>query len=754
MGTASERFRSGVAKAVAQLGGDRAVAARSGVSKSTWYDAKTGRSVPGEQRWPAMRALLETVPARLTGVPEWESLYRQVLAGQGRPAPRSALYQLPPGTLPFVAREAESRRISELIGMPGARPTSIVVITGPPGVGKTALAVNWAHQARDRFPDGVVYIDLQGWGPARELSPAEVLPGWLLALGLDPAVLPGDVASRTAALRDATATRRMLFVLDNAGSEEQVRPLLPGSPTCAVLLTSRHELVGLEVHHGGHTVTLPPFSPTDSASLLHEIAGSNLAGDAERIARLCGHLPLALRVVATSILASSPEETTALVDDLESRDRLDRLGSHDPRTDLRTVISWSFRRLPEPARATLRLLGQFPGRAFSTAVVAALTGVRPAQTAERLRSLTQASLIHREPDGRYAMHDLVRDYAVELAAAAPDSDALARVFGYYLHIGQQADAWIAPRRYQLDLPRYDPTPVPFEDYGGALDWLAVESGTMLALCLGSADQGRTDPLRWRLAFQLKSYYFLTKRTQEWLLSHEAALAATIRIGDRRAEAMTRNNLGLAWHELGDDDRALREYERAERLFSDVGDPHGVSNAVASQAVVHRRRGDLRRARALNERALGRYREAAQDHPDARRYIAITLRSIALVETEAHDYGTAEGHLREAIGLCARLGMTMDLARSWNALGRALVLAGRHPDAVQAYEAAVRAAQACGSRFEEALAHRGLGTVAAATGDTGRARTSWTEAYTVLTELGSAKADEVRAELDALGGQAS
>ncbi|MFG1990798.1 ATP-binding protein [Actinoplanes sp. NPDC048988] len=748
MVTAAERFRSGVRKAVTHLGGDRTAAARSGVSKAIWYDAKTGRSVPGDQRWPAMRALLESVPAGLTGVPDWETLYRQVLAGQGRRPPRPALHQLPPGTLPFVAREAESRRISELLDTSGGRSTSMVVITGPPGVGKTALAVNWAHQARDRFPDGVLYVDLQGWGPARELTAAEVLPGWLRALGLDPAALPGDVASRTAALRDAAAARRMLFVLDNAGSEEQVRPLLPGSPACAVLLTSRHELSGLGVHHGGRTVTLAPLSAADSAGLVREIAGAGLAGHAERIARLCGHLPLALRVVATSLPASSHEEVSALVEELESRGRLDRLGSDDPRTDVRTVISWSFHRLPEPARDTVRLLGHFPGRVFSTAVVSALTGGRRAQTLAHLRVLTRASLVHREPDGRYAMHDLVRDYAAELAAANPDDGALTRVYGYYLHVCRRADAWIAPRRYQIDLPDGDdPPPAPFDDYDGALSWLESESGTMLALCLGSAGPERADPLRWRLAFQLKSYYFLSKRTQEWLLSHEAALAATIRIGDRRAEAMTRNNLGLAWHELGDDDRARPQYERAEQLFAAVGDPHGVSNAVASQAVVHRRRGDLRRALELSERALGRYREAAADHPDARRYIAITLRSLALAETEARDYEKAEVHLREAAGLCAELGMTMDLARSWNALGRALVLAGRHPDAVEAYRAAARAAAECGSRYEQALADRGLGTVAAAAGDTGEAHARWTRAYTVLAALGSAKAAEVRADLD-------
>jgi tetratricopeptide (TPR) repeat protein len=760
---ASERFRNGVAKAVAQLGGDRAAAARSGVSKSAWYDAKSGRAVPDERtNWPAMRALLETVPARLTGVPDWEDLYQRVCAERGRRPPfqrtappgttRPAPHHLPPGTLPFVAREAESKLLSESVGRAGTQSTPIVVIAGPPGVGKTALAVNWAHRMVDRFLDGSLYVDLQGWGPSRAITADEVLPAWLRAVGLDPAALPDDVTSRSTALRSALTGRRMLIVLDNARSEEQVRPLLPGSPSCVVLVTSRQELEGLAIHHGARVVSLVPLTPAGSAGLLGEIAGRDIAADAPEIARLCGHLPLALRIVAESVRTAPPAEVAAMIDELKGEDRLDRLGSDDPRTDLRTVISWSFRQLPAAAQDMFRLLGRFPGRTFDTSVVAALTGTRPAQAAARLRTLTRASLVHPEPDRRFAMHDLIRDYAAELSVAEPDGEARLRLFRYYLHTSQQADAWLAPRRYQLTLPGTAPVPAPFHDFQGALRWFEAESRTMVSLCLAAereSERNRTDPLRWRLAFQLKSFYFLSKQTQEWLLSHEAALEAAVRTGDRGGEAMTRNNLGLAWHERGDDERALPHYEAAERLFALVDDLHGVSNAIANQAVVYRRRGDLSRALALNERALEFYRRAAVEHPDSRRYVAITLRSIALVETEAHEYARAEGHLSEAIGLCGELGMAMDLGRGWNALGRVLMLAGRFAEAHEAYEAAVAAGQACASRFEEAVARRGLGAVAAATGDDDRARECWNDAHAMLTLLGSAKADEVRADLAAL-----
>lgn len=750
--SASEHFRSGVQKAVTQLGGDRTAEASSGVTKSTWYDTKTGRSVPGEQTWPAMRALLETIPSRLTGVSDWEDLYQRVRAERGRPAFRSAPHHLPPGTRPFVAREAESRLLGELLDLSGAQSTPIVVIAGSPGVGKTALAVDWANRMADRFPDGILYVDLQGWGPGRELTAAEILPGWLRAVGLDPAALPADQTSQTAALRSSVAGRRMLMVLDNAGSEEQVRPLLPGSPPCRVIVTSRHALDGLRVHHGGHVVTLAPLAPGDSVGLLREIAGWIVPNEAARIARLCGHLPLALRVVATSIPTASPGEVTALIAELEGQDRLGRLSTDDPRTDLRTVISWSFRQLPAAVQETFRSLGRFPGRAFDNATVAALTGARTTQSAARLRALVRAHLVHREPDGRFAMHDLIKDYAVELASAEPDVEARLRLFGYYLHASQQADRWIAPHRFQLTLPVGPSVAAPFADYAGALRWFEAESSTMVALCL-TADEA-TDRLRWQLAFQLKSFYFLSKRTEEWLLSHRAALSAVVRAGDRRGQAMTRNNLGLAWHERGDDDRALEQYEIAEALFAAAGDLHGISNAVASQAVVHRRRGDLDRALALNKRALVFYRGAAEESFGGRRYVAITLRSIALVETEAGDLASAESHLREAVGLCAELGMEMDLARTLNALGHALVLALRFPDAERAYQAAAGSARACGSRFEEALARRGLGTVAAAAGDRNLARACWTDAHAILVSLNSPKANDVEADLDAFDSQAS
>ncbi len=391
---ATERFRDGLARAVAHLGGDRAAEEASGVSKSVWYDAKSGRAVPDDRStWPAMRLVLARIPAALTGVRDWDELYRLVCAERGRrpsrqrgsppaePGPaRSTPQQLPPGTVPFVARDLESHALDEAIlgGNGGSVP--IAVVAGPPGVGKTALAVDWAFGALGRFPDGLLYVDMRGWGPDRPMTAEEVLPGWLGALGMDLAVLPDDVPGRAAALRSALAGRQVLMVLDNARSEEQVRPLLPGSPSCAVLVTSRLDLQGLAIHHGARVVTLDPLSSAAAARLLGQIAGAEVAGDAETLARLCGHLPLALRIVAESARGRSAAGIAALTGELDGEDRLDRLGSDDPRSDPRTVLSWSYGQLPADVRDTFRLLGLFPGRSFDTSAIAALTGAQSATT--------------------------------------------------------------------------------------------------------------------------------------------------------------------------------------------------------------------------------------------------------------------------------------------------------------------------------------------------------------------------------------
>jgi tetratricopeptide (TPR) repeat protein len=762
------RFHAAVARGVTELGGDRAAEQSSGVGKAIWYDTKTGRSIPSESNWALMRTVLASLTGRQVGSLDWDALYRAACAEAGRalrqvtiPRPqkdpdllrRPIPRQLPPGTKVFTGRATALAALDRCVDAQDAVP--IMVLTGLPGVGKTALAVHWARRREPDFPDGVLYADLRGWSPDRPGSAEEILVGWLRALGMGSAAIPDSADARSAALRTVLAGRRLLLVLDNAGSEDQVRPFLPGIGACPLLVTSRQALPGLSIHYGADRIPLGMLTEQESAQLLRGIVGDRIDRTPEvaaELAGICGHLPLALRILAEIVRSRPDEPLAAFLSELENKeDRLDLLSMDDPRSDPRVVFSWSYQQLSDEVARVFRLLGLFPGTAFGPDAVAALTG-RPRRTASAcVKELARLQLIQGPTRKRYQMHDLLRLYAGELAheTEGPGGVAAARLrlMRHYLDTARRADELVVPQRYRL--PETDTAEIvtDFDGYDQALDWLNHECTTMVELC--RVDAPELDPLHWRLAFALRGYFFLTKRIHPWVDSHEAALAAAVRTGDRAGEAMTRSNLGVALHESGDDDRAMEQYRIAERLFLKVNDPHGVSNTLAHQAAVLRHRGEFAESIRHSRKALEFYRAAG-----SRRNVAITLRGIALVEIEVGRYPQAESHLVESLAICAELNMHMDSARAHNSLGRVLDLLGRHDDSERAYLEAIRDSERCDSGWERALALQGLGSTALARGDTTQATAHWSQALNLLRVLGSARAEEVETALAALGDQSS
>jgi tetratricopeptide (TPR) repeat protein len=661
------------------------------------------------------------------------------------PEPRRVVpRQLPGGAGRLTGRDAALARLDDWYA---ARRSATVVVSGPGGVGKTALVVAWAHARLDDFPDGQLCIDLRGHGPDRPLDPDEVLGAFLRDLGVPDSDVPRTRHEREGRYRSLLHGRRVLVMLDNAASEEQVRPLLPGLG--AVVVTSRAALPGLAVHERVEVLDLDLLDAERALALLRDWLGERVDREpavVELVAH-CGGLPLALRIVAQLARSRPAAPLAELATELRhERDRLDVLEvGGDVRSSVRPMMSWSLDRLSDEAARAFRLVGVHPTGVVDAPTVAALCGVPVARAVRLVRALIGTHLLTEPAPGRFSAHDLLRLYAVELAGVDPEAPvARKRLFDYVLHTAERADRLVTPNRYRVPLTGDAIGAVAFADYDSALAWLHGHWRDAVALC--ALDVPELDVRRWQLAHTLRGYFFLAKQWNAWISSYEHALAACLRLGDRRAEACVRNDLGRALLEIGRLDVAATHYETAQRLFDEVGDRHGWSNAVANQAVLLRRSGDLLGALRFNKTALDYYIEAG-----ARRNTAIAWRSRAKMHVEAGALDEATADLDRALDVFAELELRIDLAEAHNLGG---VIAARRDDPVRAQDehlAALDASRACGSRYEEAEALRCLGGLAAARGAVGAAIAHWNAAATLYSAMGSPKAAELAAEVRSVGG---
>jgi transcriptional regulator with XRE-family HTH domain len=341
--------------------------------------------------------------------------------GHARAVPR----QLPGAVGSFTGRDAELAALTRLLtAQPRGTASAALVISaigGTAGIGKTALAVHWAHKVARRFPDGQLYVNLRGYDLAQPVPANEALAGFLAALGVPGPQIPADEADRAAAYRSALAGRRVLVVLDNARDTAQVRPLLPGEPGCLVVVTSRDMLAGLVARDGARRMELDVLPLDDAVGLLRALIGPRVDTEpraAARLAGLCCCLPLALRVAAELAAARPALTLAALAGEFDRQGQLDALeAGGDPGTAVRSVFSWSCRYLSPGAARAFQLAGLHPGADFDGQAVAALTGSSTEAAARAITELARASLIHETGCSRYGMHDLLRAYAAELAAA-------------------------------------------------------------------------------------------------------------------------------------------------------------------------------------------------------------------------------------------------------------------------------------------------------------------------------------------------
>ena len=483
---------------------------------------------------------------------------------------------------------------------PGSQAPGTVVISaigGTAGVGKTALAVYWAHRVADRFPSGQLYVNLAGFDPSGSpVTPEEAILGLLDALGVSPDRVPSSLAAQSGLYRSLLAGRQMLILLDNACDEHQVRPMLPGSPGCLVLVTSRSQLAGLAAAENASLLSLDVLSPAEARQMLVARLGDQRTaaepGAVTEIADLCARLPLALAVAAARAAARPRLPLSALAAELrDAQRRLDALDIGDPAVSVRAVFSWSYQQLDPAAARMFRLLGLRPGPDITVLAAASLAGMAPAQAGEALGQLADAHLLTEQSPGRYGCHDLLRAYAAEQARKNEDQQvryaATGRVLDYYLHTAYQAALLVKPQRDPISLgpPLAGVTMGQLSSAQEALAWFDAEQ-KVLAAAVTLAAETSHDKHAWQLAWATMDSLDRRGRWHELIAIQETALAAASRLGDEAGQAVTHRLTATAYHMLADHQQAQAHLMAALALYRKAGDRIGEARTHQTLSVIY------------------------------------------------------------------------------------------------------------------------------------------------------------------------
>lgn len=662
----------------------------------------------------------------LTGKPAAPAV-RRTPPGADLQRTRPVPAQLPMQAREFTGREEELTRLEKVLATAAERPAAVLIsaVSGTAGVGKTALAVHWAHRARERFPDGQLYVNLRGYDPDRPMTAADALVRFLTALGVSGQEVPLEPDDRATRYRSEVADRRMLIVLDNAATVEQVRPLLPGTASCAVLVTSRDSLAGLVAREGAHRLDLDLLPADASRALLRRLIGARAEAEPDAVDALaaqCARLPLALRVAAELAVTRSTTPLAELVAELaDQQRRLDLLDADgDPRAAVAAVFSWSLRHLPPDAARTFRLLGLHPGPDFDAYAAAALHDTGLADARRVLGILARAHLVQPTDGARYGMHDLLRAYATRLATAEYPPDvpraALDRLFDHYLATAAAAMNSLHPAEASLR-PLVPPpaTPAPdLSDPGAARAWLNGERPCLTAVVAHTATHGRPTHAV-RLAVTLYRYLIVGGHHTDGLTIHGHARDAARRSADPASEARALLGLGTAYWQLAQHEPAGRHLQQALTLFRQVGDPTGQARALVNLGLVAERLGRYGPACEYFEQGLALHRGAGDRGGEA-----IALKDLASVERRLGRYGPAADHLRQALILLRQTGSRYMEAHALNDLGNVEARLDRFDTAARHQEQALALFRQVGDPYGEAAALGSLGTIDTRLGRPGQA----------------------------------
>jgi len=697
-------------------------------------------SEPRLPRW----GLLELIVETLDGDPEqFRSLW--LAASAAPPAAEAsapvamptyvARHDLPAPVTPYLGRVADLARLDEVWQAAEDRTgPHVALVTGAAGVGKTSLAVAWAHTAAERYLDGQLYLDLRGYDVTRARTPAAAVESVLRRLGAEPSAIPRELAERAALLRSVLADRRVLLVLDNAFSADQVWPLLPGSQLCFVVVTSRDSLPALVARAGARRLELQRLTAGDAEALLVTLIGPRAAAEPDAVralAKRCAYLPLALRVAAERVTRDPDAPLTVQVARFERRSaRLDLLGAGgDEQTDVRSVFSWSRRRLSEPAGTLFELLGLSPAREIEGVAAAALLGRGPSTGAAAVDELVLAHLVEQRVDV-IGLHDLLRDYVLELAARRPDGERRAarrRLLDYYVDASRRAT-----ERVFADA-----------DAGQARAWLDRHRPSLLAAARSAATDSPAHCLE--LAALLHAYLEVSGYYGEATGLQRTAVDVAERMDAQRELGAALVRLAGSLHRSGDTAESLAAAERALAVWTAVGDQAGTARALQAMAAVHTRQGrnalgstELHRAlemfQAVGDREgeaavanqlgiallqLGRLGEALAEHDRAYEiYRSLGLRvnqgraanNVGVLDLRLGRYEAAAAALKEALDIAGEVGNRAGVGVALANLGDVAERQHRYDDAVESYRASIDVCADIGYRNGLADARRGLGVV--------------------------------------------
>ncbi len=617
-----------------------------------------------------------------------------------RAVPRVVPAQLPPDLADFVGR-ADRIELVERTSVPaeGQRSVPVTVISGSPGVGKTALAIRVAHRLKRGFPDGQLYVDLRGYASGEPVTTSEVLARFLRALGIRPEQIPVDVDEQSALYRSVLSGKRVLVLLDNASAADQIRSLLPGDPGCSVLVTGRNELRGLVVGHGARALRLEPFGARESVALLTSLLGAEAGAHpaAAELAELCGHLPLALRIAGVNLAGRSKPDLAEYVDELRRGNRLAALEIPDESSAaVHAVFGLSYSALKPEARRLFRRLGLVPGPDFDANAAAALLDSEREHAAQLLDQLAAVNVVAMSGPDRYYLHDLLRLYAEHLCAAeesrADRASTVDRLLDHYLRAADRAARAAHPDISRIGLPEEEPRSwLPsFANREAAIGWLDAERGNLVA-----AARSRTHPLAVHLADTARMYFSTGGHIADWRAVAETGLAVARETGDLRGEAAAHNSFARLYFDLAEYESAAEQC-RLGLALCDRGLPPGVEVGFLNNlGTAHAELGDTARAQEYFERSLARSQVSGPPHVEVLGMVNVgaiyVYRGLLADAARVHE---------SAVRKCAEHGFTTIEVLASNNLGIARRELAQYAAAVDALEHSLRRCRALGQRSPE------------------------------------------------------